>query len=789
MIEYRLAAEKLDFAKIIYRLQSYASSELGRSAAEEILPSTDLPTISQELNRVTEMKSILEGEDAFFIDGLKDIRDPLQRSRVENNILTASELLHIASTLKATQNIKSFIGKRREACPELQVLVDKLSTDKVLEYNILLAIDEKGSLRDNASKELKMVRADLVKMQDMLRSRLERILQRVSEQGAAQEEIITTRDGRMVIPVKVEEKHKVPGFIHSSSATGLTVFIEPAETLSLNNEIQELHFREQREVKKILRELTAQVRESSEELLETLTILSAVDLIYAKARYSVEIKGNKPFLKENGSVKIFDGRHPILLLRHKPELIVPLNLNIGDQFTTLLITGPNSGGKSVAMKTVGILVLMVQSGIHIPASPESEFPIFTKLFVDIGDSQSIENDLSTFSSHVVRLKEITDGADEHSLVLLDEVGGGTDPAEGGALAAAVLKFLTNKGTCTIATSHQLSLKAFVYESPGMENGAMEFDQKSLLPTYQFRTGVPGSSYALEIAERFGLNGEIISQAKDFVGEKQDRLEKLVAELESRSQSLQLLLNKTDADKLKYNKLIEEYQSKIKQLNKEIVEIKSRAVEEASMIVAKAHSIIENSVREIRTKQANSESIRQSKSRIQQLSSDIHLLSQEFKTTEPDENTDTVPSFKEGSIVKLKSGGEIGEVIREADGNGILTVAFNAIKMKVQADELAPIQTESRQHLINISSSIQKEIKREIDLRGMYGDDAIKAVDKFLDDSILSGAMHIDIIHGKGTGALRKRVAEYLKSDNRIKSFHLGEWNEGGSGVTVIDLKD
>ncbi len=789
MIEYRLAAEKLDFAKIIYRLQSYASSELGRSAAEEIVPSTDLFFLSQELNRVTEMKSIIEGEDAFFIDGLKDIREALQRSRVENNILTAIELLHIASTLKATQNIKSYIGKRRELYSELQALSDKLSTDKVLEYNILLAIDEKGSVRDSASKELKMVRADLVKMQDMLRSRLERILQRVSEQGAAQEEIITTRDGRMVIPVKVEEKHRVPGFIHSSSATGLTVFIEPAETLSLNNEIQELHFREQREVEKILRALTAQVSESSEILLETLGILSALDLIYAKARYSVEVKGNKPFLKETGSVKIFEARHPILLLRHKPELIVPLDLNIGDQFTTLLITGPNAGGKSVAMKTVGILVLMVQCGIHIPASPESEFPVFTKLFVDIGDSQSIENDLSTFSSHVVRLKEITDDADERSLVLLDEVGGGTDPAEGGALAAAVLKFLTDKKACTIATSHQLSLKAFVYESPCMENGAMEFDQKSLLPTYRFRTGIPGSSYALEIAQRFGLNGEIISQAKNFVGEKQDWLEKLVAELESRSQSLQILLNKTDAEKLKYNRLIDEYQTKIKQLNKEIAEIKSRAVEEASTIVAKANSIIENSVREIRSKQANSESIRQSKSRIQQLNSEIHLLAKEFESPEFEEKPITVSAITEGSIVKLKSGGEVGEVVREADNNGIFIVAFNAIKMKVPASDLIPIKVEHGQRLTNIGSSIQKEIKREIDLRGMYGDDAIKAVDKFLDDSILSGAIHIDIIHGKGTGALRKRVAEYLKSDNRIKSFHLGEWNEGGSGVTVIDLKD
>ncbi|MDE3057252.1 MAG: hypothetical protein KGJ59_04775, partial [Bacteroidota bacterium] len=669
------------------------------------------------------MKSILEGEDAFFIDGLKNIREALQRSRVENNILTAIELRHSASTLKASQNIKAFIGKRRDTCPELHLLAEKLAADKVLEYNILLAVDEKGTVRDSASSELKMIRGDIVKMQDLLRSQLERILQRVSEQGAAQEEIITTRDGRMVIPVKVEQKQKVPGFIHSSSATGLTVFIEPAETLLLNNEIQELHFREQREVEKILKVLTAQVKELSESLLAALDILSVIDLVYGKARYSIEIKGNTPFLKETGSVAIVEARHPVLLLRHKPELVVPLTLTIGERFNTLLITGPNAGGKSVAMKTVGILVLMVQCGIHIPASAESEFPIFTKLFVDIGDSQSIENDLSTFSSHVVQLREITNAADEHSVILLDEIDGGTDPAEGGALAAAVLAFLSAKKACTIATSHQLSLKAFVHESPFMENGAMEFDQKSLLPTYQFRTGVPGSSYALEISQRFGLNETIVNLARNFVGDQQNRLEKLVTELESRSQHLQSILDKANIEKLKYNNLAEEYQTKIKQLNKEVSEIKSRAVEEAKLIVSKANSIIENSVREIRNRQADSESIRESKNHIRKLESEIELLVQEFKHTETETNTGEMPALKKGSIVKLKSGGEVGEVVREAEENGIVVVAFNAIKMQVPMSELMPINAEQKKLSANINSSLQKGIKTEIDLRGMYGEEA------------------------------------------------------------------
>ncbi len=353
--------------------------------------------------------------------------------------------------------------------------------------------------------------------------------------------------------------------------------------------------------------MTIQVREVHVDLLKGLDTLQQLDLIYAKAKYSIEIKGNKPFLKEFGPLKIVEARHPILLLRHSREQITPLSIELGNGYNTLLITGPNAGGKSVAMKTVGVLVLMLQCGIHIPASPDSEFPIFKKLYVDIGDDQSIENDLSTFSSHITMLKGILNSADNDSLVLIDEIGAGTDPVEGGALAAVILAQLTKAGVFTIATTHQVTLKAFVHETAGMENGAMEFDQATLMPTFHFRFGVPGSSYALEIARRLGVPSTLIAEAEKMAGEQKSRLEKLIVDLESRSQSLSKQILAVDAERLKFNELIKDYETKLKGLKEEIKLTKSKAIEEAKEIINKANSIIEKSVKEIRQRQASSSS--------------------------------------------------------------------------------------------------------------------------------------------------------------------------------------
>ncbi len=789
MTEFQSAADKLEFKKILGRLESYASSDLGKTAAEHVIPNANLALLTQELNRVDEMKKLLESDDPFPIDGLHDIRDPLQRAGIENSILGPSDLLPIAQTLQAARNIKAFIQKRKEGYAELFAVCAAVNINKVLEYNITQAIDENGNIKDTASKELRAIRSDLVSMYELLRKQLGRILKNVSEQGLTQEDIITTRDGRMVIPVKAEQKHSVPGFIHSSSASGVTVFIEPAETLSLNNEIRELHFKEQREIEKILRMLTMQVREVSPELMQSLEVLKHLDLIYAKAKYSIEIKGNKPFLKEFGSLKIVDARHPILLLRHPREKIIPLSIELGNGYNTLLITGPNAGGKSVAMKTIGVLVLMLQCGIHIPASPDSEFPVFKKLFVDIGDDQSIENDLSTFSSHITMLRSILAAADDHSLILIDEIGAGTDPVEGGALAAVILAALTKVGAFTIATTHQVSLKAFVHETEGMENGAMEFDQATLTPTFNFRFGVPGSSYALEIAKRLGLSPVLISGAEKMAGEQKSRLEKLIVDLESRAQLLSKQLSILNDEKLKYSELVENYETKLKGLREEIKLIKLKAVEEAKEIINKANSIIEKSIKEIKQRQADKISIVEAKQEIRVLGTEIRAMEMALNEIIPNApDIKNSSPISKGSTVKLKSNSQIGEVLQPPDASGHLQVAFDSLKMRIHVNDIVPINKPKPPAHPFTPILLEGDPKREIDVRGLYGDEALEAVDKFIDNAMVTGLHQVDIIHGKGSGALRKKITSFLQSDSRIKSHRFGEWNEGGMGVTIVDLK-
>lgn len=788
MSPFDQAAEKLDLPKILYRIQFYASSDLGKESAENIEPMTDLEEISKEHNRVSEMKRLLEGDAAIPIDGIKDIRDSIRKSTIENSVLPPKELLDIAKTLQAARNLKSFIEKKQEYLPELNEITSLITTHKEIEFNIFQCIGDSGDVKDSASKQLRSIRQSIVDKQLSIRKSLERILKATAEQGMVQEEIVTTRDGRMVIPIKTEQKNKFPGFIHSASSSGHTVYIEPSETLTLNNEITELFFQEKREVEKILRELTSSIGKIIPQITQTVEALSHLDLCFAKARYSIEIKGNKPLLKVKGSLRIESGYHPVLLLRHRRESIVPLSVHLGSSYNTLLITGPNAGGKTVALKSLGIFSLMVQSGIHIPASPDSEFPIFKKIFVLIGDNQSIENDLSTYSSQVLQIKKITENADSESLVLIDEIGSNTDPAEGGAFAAAILKFLTENNVYTIATSHQAVLKAFVHSSPNMENGAMEFDQTTLLPTYRFKIGVPGSSYALEIADRLGVDQGIVSSARELLGDQKAKVEQLIYTLESRSRDLENQLKESEAISNKNKSLAIEYESKLKNLKTEIRDSKKRALEEAAAIVQSASSAIENTIKEIRDHQASKEIIKSGKQKLSELKDTIVRLDKELSDNAIVESTHPI-EVKMNDLVVLKSGGQNGIVLTLPDKNGFFYVAFNSIKAKIHISNIESVsKPEFNKNISNFVFSTDKQYSTEVDIRGLFGEDAVNTVDKFLDDAVIAGLQRIEIIHGKGTGALRKKVNNFLTGDTRVKTVRLGELNEGGAGVTVVELK-
>lgn len=782
MREFLNSFAKLEFDKVRRHIQRYAYSDLGREHLENLVPSSTPADVRYQLSLVSEMKQILEAEEYPPLQGFADLRSPLHRSSIEDYTLPAEALRDIGSAIGTGVKVKQYFTKRSETYLLLGSVVKPIQPEKILQYNILQAIDEDGNIRDSASRDLSDIRRQLREKKAGLRSSLESILKSLAGKDWTQEEIITTREGRMVIPVKTEHKNRVPGFIHSSSASGATVFIEPTVTLDLNNEIRSLEFAERREIDKILRALTVQVREERECLLENLRILGELDFIHARAKYSLEILGSEPKISGGKGLVIRNGYHPILLQKHRREEVVPLNLSLDEGVRTVIITGPNAGGKSVTLKTLGLLSILVQSGCHIPASPESEFPLFSDVYVDMGDEQSIENDLSSFSSHLENMKLILEKASSSSLILLDEVGSGTDPLEGASLAAAVLERLTEMGCMTIVTTHHGSLKSFAFENPRIENAAMEFDQQSLRPTYNFRLGIPGSSYALEMADRLKIPAGIIARSRDLKGTQATKLEDLIVELERRTQELNRELEAVNSEKDRLRSSMELHQEKVNSLEHELKALRAQAVEEARSIIERANATVEHAVREIRERSADRESIRSAKQQIDDLRTSIDAL--KAAASEPAELPGPIGI---GDHVKIRHSDSEGTVLSRIDDSTFL-VLVGGMKVKARSRDL--LKTEGMPETGRQPAYHEPvlEVRSQIDLRGMYGDEAIEAIQKVLDSALVGGLHRIDIIHGKGTGALRKRVAEFLKNNPAIKSFRLGEWNEGGSGVTVVELE-
>jgi DNA mismatch repair protein MutS2 len=788
MTGFEGALTKLEFEKVLHRITHYAVSDPGRELLRSLRILTSANEITHAVARTTECKTLIEQDGELPLQGIHAIRTAVQKAAVEGTTLLPRELYQIAETVRAARILRSFIAKRKETCPLLWETAEPLFTDKVLEYNIDQAVDESGAVRASASRELQAIRRAISDHYEQLRKRLELILRQVTDLGFSQEEIITTREGRMVIPVKTEHKNRVPGFIHSASSSGATVFIEPTETLELNNEIRSLQFEEQREIERILRGLTVQVGELRDKILLDLEILSDLDALTAKAKYSIETLGAAPAVADRGTVKLLQARHPLLLLTHGRGETVPLDIELGDAFRTLIISGPNAGGKSVAMKCVGMLALMAQAGLHIPAAGGSTLRVFRSMFVEIGDEQSIENDLSTFSSHLSHLKEIADRADEHSLVLVDEIGSGTDPAEGGAIATSILASLTASGAFTIATTHQGSLKVFAHATDGVENAAMEFDQATLKPTYRLRIGVPGSSYALEMAERLGFAEHLLEHARKSLGQQQTKLDRLIADLEADAQQYRNDLNTVVREKARLAELVREYETRVARLSAELREMKQKAIEEAERIVARANALIEQSIKQIRESGGKRESVKVVREQVAQLKQEIASAREGIT---PAEVTDEIPALEAGAPVSLAGRSDVGEVVDVAPDGRTAVVLFGSVKMRVAASDL---RKAARRSTAIGGIPLQQPVKRgpiptDLDLRGLTGEEAIPLVDKFLDDAYLGGFTRVDIIHGKGTGALRKKISEYLSTHPKVKSFRLGQWNEGGDGATIVELTD
>ena len=783
------ALRKLEFDKVRQRVVRYGSSDPGRELLARMTVLVSHREVREALAKVTEMKRLLEQEEPLPLDGIHAVSGALSKAAVEGMALLPRELLHISLTMKAARLTRSFVSRRKEAYPLLWQLADPLATDKILEFNIDHAVDESGAVRPDASRELLAIRRSIADKYEDLRKTLMGVLRNVAELGFSQDDIVTTREGRMVIPVKAEHKNRVPGFIHSASASGATVFIEPTETLELNNDIRSLQFQEQREIERILKTLTLQVGEQKESLSSNLDILAELDAVQAKAKYSIEILGVEPELRTDGPLSVTGARHPILLLAHGYDRTVPLDMEVGGEWTTLLISGPNAGGKSVAMKSIGLLVVMAQSGLHIPASEGTVLRLFRSCFVDIGDEQSIENDLSTFSSHLASLKAIAGEADRESLVLIDEIGAGTDPSEGGAIAAALLEELTRRGAVTIATTHQGALKVFAHEAEGVANGAMEFDLKTLTPTYRFRPGVPGSSYALEMAARLGFSPALMERSRERLGQQNTRLDSLIIELESAAQKARMEQEAVREEKLRLEALTREYGEKIARLSGEAKELRRKAIEDAARIVEGANAVIEKSIREIRETKADKESVRRVRGEVSRIREEIDAGRREIARDEPVEPRGTIG---EGSYVTVAGGSDVGEVAAISSDGRNATVVFGAVRMRVPLTNLAPARNRPSPSLHPPRDTGMEKpatVRQDLDIRWMTGEEALPLIDKFIDDAVLSGLNRVDVIHGKGTGALRKKVTDFLASHPRVKAFRPGEWNEGGMGATVVELSE
>jgi len=797
---------ELEFGTLLKHLAEHTVSPLGRERALQLGPLMEREVIEERLSEATEMRAVLDYDDPLPLGHIEDTRKALEKAAVEESMLSPQEVVAIGRIMACARRMRSYFAQRREKYPHLEKIVRQLEVYPALEKRIEHAIDcATYEVKDQASEDLAAIRREILQTQERVRRRLESILRSLADQDILQEEVITLREGALVLMVKAERRHEVRGMILDYSSSGATAFMEPLETLELNNRIRELIAEERREIERILRELTALIRAERIGIDTDLELLGQLDLIYAKARLSRDYEGAAPRVTDQPSVTLVDARHPLLLLKKggsKSE-VVPLDLTLGEAplstenrqgrqgeaCRTLVITGPNAGGKTVALKTVGLLTLMTQCGLHIPASPESEMGIFEGIFTDIGDQQSLEQDLSTFSAHMARVREILEKATPRSLVLIDEIGAGTDPEEGAALAMAILEELTARRSVTLVTTHQGALKAFAAETPGVENGSMEFDTATLRPTYRFRLGLPGSSYALEIARRWGIPEEVIQRSRARVGEEKSKLEKLLVDLEERMQRYDRLLREAHLKESQLEGLMKLYRERTEVLQAQERHFKRKALEESEEILRRANALVEQAIREIRESQASKEAIKRAKTSIETEKRQVQkeLASPAYSETGP-------PMLEEihvGDRVRWRGHGAEGVVLKELDSSGRVLLEAGGLKLRVPAKELEKIPSSEAAppRVSSVRYKPKSDVRPELHIRGLTVDEALTEVDKFLDDAYLAGLGQVRIVHGKGTGALRKSIGEFLEEHPRVKAHHPAAWNEGGIGVTVVELEE
>ena len=785
----------LEYNRILDKLQEKAGSAMGKELCRGLLPSSDVNEVREWLAQTAEAVQV-DSVAHPPMGGIHDIRQYIKKVGI-GSILEPAELLDILSTMYAMRAVKKFFKELEAEAPLMKASAHNIEIMGQLERNLENTIDEHGVLRDDASIELKRIRREMKVSQARIKDHLANILHSAEYQKYFQEAIVTMRGDRYVVPIKQEYRQYFPGIVHDQSATGATVFIEPMAVVNLNNDVKQLVSAERHEIERILRDMSQQIRRCDEQLLTNCEIMADIDFAFAKAALAYELQATEPVINDEGRTCLIGARHPLI----DRTRVVPIDISLGEKYSMLLITGPNTGGKTVSMKTLGLMVLMAQAGLFLPAESGSEIAVYNTIYADIGDEQSIEQSLSTFSAHMTHLVDILSKVESDDLLLLDELGAGTDPEEGAALAMAILEQLLKINASVLATTHYSELKTFAFSQAGIENACVEFDVKTLRPTYRLLTGIPGASNAFAISRRLGLSESLIIRAKQLIQADHAQFEQVINQLEKEK----LLYEQMNADIMLRQQRAEQLEAKAEamraDLSKRKAEIIRKAKDEGAAMVRRARRESEEVIKQLKEQfndlgiQKRQQAIQEARDRLAQEAERVRpgLVSEKAYNKKIDPS-----SISSGDIVYVTKLDQKGSVI-SVHGKE-LEVQLGAMKMNVKMSACkfvskAPAETQSSPKTLprnqkRKESFIGKvqEAHREIDIRGLMVNEAEVILGKFIDDSVMAGLSQVLIIHGKGTGALRKGIHEYLKRHRNVDNFNFADMSEGGTGATLVDLK-
>ena len=790
------ALKTLEYNKIIDKLTEFAGSALAKEMCRNLQPSTDLYEIQALQKETSDALSRIYQKGAVSFRGVRDIRGSIKRLEI-GAIIGINELLSICSLLDVCSKVKAYSRNDRDPDFEdsLEAMFQALQPLTPVSSEIRRCIASEEELNDDASPALFKIRRSMRQINDKVHAQLQTMVNG-SARTYLQDAVVTMRNGRYCIPVKAEHRGQIPGMIHDQSSTGSTLFVEPMAVIKLNNDLRELELKEEKEIEMILATLSARCGEETEALRDDLDLLTKLDFIFARAQLSRSMNGTQPDFNEEGRILIKKGRHPLL----DKKKVVPIDIQLGKDFELLIITGPNTGGKTVSLKTVGLFTLMGQAGLHIPAFDHSELSVFHEVFADIGDEQSIEQSLSTFSAHMTNTVSILKEADDRSLVLFDELGAGTDPTEGAALAIAILSNLHRRGSRVMATTHYSELKVFALSTPGVENGCCEFDVETLRPTYRLLIGVPGKSNAFAISQKLGLSQDIIEEAKTHLTKQDEDFEDLLADLEQKRVTIEQERDQINSYKEEIRELKQRLESKQEKLDLSRDKILREANEQARNILQEAKDYADTTIRNFqkygKAAGVSAKDMEKERGKLREKMSTVDKkLSAKNAAPKKSHKQLTAKDLHIGDSIKVLSLNLKGTVSTLPDAKGNLFVQMGILRSQVNIRNLEKLDDTvitggnfSKTGSGKIKMSKSASVSTEINLLGKTVDEAIMELDKYLDDAYIAHLPSVRIVHGKGTGALRKGVHNYLRRQKHVKSYRLGEFGEGDAGVTIVEFK-